>query len=166
MKFRKSKLQILVREANTSRLASRDLNLLKPEFMDQNQWELFVQRTLSPNFQEKSERFRAMRKKEDHIHTMSRRGYARLTHIMEKRSPTDTKITRSKVWIEGHKKKNGESSTQVVGEKMKEIQECPPDSQTQLTLLMMQLALCLARNLGVDCAEWASELHHRKLELL
>ncbi|XP_075492504.1 uncharacterized protein LOC142530559 [Primulina tabacum] len=44
-------LQILVREANTSRLASRDLNLLKPEFMDQNQWELFVQRTLSPNFQ-------------------------------------------------------------------------------------------------------------------
>ncbi|XP_073295033.1 uncharacterized protein [Primulina huaijiensis] len=116
--------------------------------------------------QEKSERFRAMRKKEDHIHTMSRRGYARLTHIMEKRSPTDTKITRSKVWIEGHKKKNGESSTQVVGEKMKEIQECPPDSQTQLTLLMMQLALCLARNLGVDCAEWASELHHRKLELL
>ncbi|XP_073279640.1 uncharacterized protein [Primulina huaijiensis] len=95
---RKSKLQILVREANTSRLASRDLNLLKPEFMDQNQWELFVQRTLSPNFQEKSERFRAMRKKQDHIHIMSRR-------VKEKRSPADTKITRSQVWIEGHKKK-------------------------------------------------------------
>ncbi|XP_073284710.1 uncharacterized protein [Primulina huaijiensis] len=33
--------------------------------------------------QEKSERFRAMRKKQDHIHTMSLRGYARLTHIMK-----------------------------------------------------------------------------------
>ncbi|KAG6489538.1 hypothetical protein ZIOFF_050812 [Zingiber officinale] len=48
---RKSKLQILVREANTSRVASRDLSLLKPEFMDQNQWDLFVQRTLSSTFQ-------------------------------------------------------------------------------------------------------------------
>ncbi|XP_073029683.1 uncharacterized protein [Primulina eburnea] len=48
---RKSKLQILVREANTSRVASRNLSLLKPEFMDQNQWDLFVKRTLSPTFQ-------------------------------------------------------------------------------------------------------------------
>ncbi|XP_042456113.1 uncharacterized protein LOC122040749 [Zingiber officinale] len=126
---RKSKLQILVREANTSRVASRDLSLLKPEFMDQNQWDLFVQRTLSSTFQEKSARFRAMREKQDHIHTMSRRGYARLTHIMEKTSPMDTKITRSQVWIEGHKRKNGEPSTQAVGEKMKKILECPPESQ-------------------------------------
>ncbi|KAG6518429.1 hypothetical protein ZIOFF_021904 [Zingiber officinale] len=50
---RKSKLQILVREANTSRVASRDLSLLKPEFMDQNQWDMFVQRTLSSTFQKK-----------------------------------------------------------------------------------------------------------------
>ncbi|KAG6472161.1 hypothetical protein ZIOFF_069618 [Zingiber officinale] len=50
---RKSKLQILVREANTSRVASQDLSLLKPEFMDQNQWDLFVQRTLSSTFQKK-----------------------------------------------------------------------------------------------------------------
>ncbi|XP_075514044.1 uncharacterized protein LOC142549135 isoform X2 [Primulina tabacum] len=89
----KSKLQILIREANTSRVASRNLSLLKPEFMDQNQWDLFVKRTLSPTFQEKSARFRAMREKQDHIHTMSRRGYTRLTHIM------------------------------------KQIQECPPESQ-------------------------------------
>ncbi|KAG6473935.1 hypothetical protein ZIOFF_067855 [Zingiber officinale] len=34
---RKSKLQILIREVNTGRAASRDLNLLKPEFMEQNQ---------------------------------------------------------------------------------------------------------------------------------
>ncbi|XP_042400992.1 uncharacterized protein LOC121991029 [Zingiber officinale] len=97
--------------------------------MDQNQWDLFVQRTLSSTFQEKSARFRAMREKQDHIHTMSRRGYARLTHIMEKTSPMDTKITRSQVWIEGHKRKNGEPSTQAVGEKMKKILECPPESQ-------------------------------------
>ncbi|XP_073157362.1 uncharacterized protein [Henckelia pumila] len=126
---RKSKLQILVRQANSSRMASRDLKLLKPEFMDQNQWELFVKRTLSPTFQEKCAKYRTMRLKQDHTHTMSRRGYARLSHIMKKTSPADTNITRSQVWIEGHKKKNGEPSTQAVREKMKEIEECPPESQ-------------------------------------
>ncbi|KAG6479184.1 hypothetical protein ZIOFF_062645 [Zingiber officinale] len=48
---RKSKLQILVREVNTGRAASLDLNLLKPEFMEQNQWDLFVKKTLSTTFQ-------------------------------------------------------------------------------------------------------------------
>ncbi|KAG6472554.1 hypothetical protein ZIOFF_070020 [Zingiber officinale] len=48
---RKFKLQILVREVNTGRVASRDLNLLKLEFMEQNQWDLFVKKTLSPTFQ-------------------------------------------------------------------------------------------------------------------
>ncbi|XP_073029684.1 uncharacterized protein [Primulina eburnea] len=60
---------------------------------------------------------------------MSRRGYARLTHIMEKTTQGDAKITRSQVWIEGHKKKNGEPIIEAVGEKMKQIQECPPESQ-------------------------------------
>ncbi|KAG6531035.1 hypothetical protein ZIOFF_004805 [Zingiber officinale] len=48
---KKSKLQILVREVNTGRVASRDLNLSKPEFLEQNQWDLFVKKTLSPTFQ-------------------------------------------------------------------------------------------------------------------
>ncbi|KAG6504252.1 hypothetical protein ZIOFF_036583 [Zingiber officinale] len=48
---RKSKLQILVREVNTGRATSRDLNLLKPEFMEQNQCDLFVKKTLSTTFQ-------------------------------------------------------------------------------------------------------------------
>ncbi|XP_073061521.1 uncharacterized protein [Primulina eburnea] len=95
--------------------------------------------------QEKSERFRAMRKKQNHIHTMSRRGYARLTHIMEKRSPADTKITRSQVWIEGHKRKNGEPSTQVVGEKMEEIQECPPDSQNTTNIVDDAISLVFGK---------------------
>ncbi|XP_075492915.1 uncharacterized protein LOC142530892 [Primulina tabacum] len=95
--------------------------------------------------QEKSERFRTMRKKQDHIHTMSRRGYARLTHIMEKRSPADTKITRSQVWIEGHKKKNGEPSTQAVGEKMKEIQECPPESQNTTNIVDDAISLVFGK---------------------
>ncbi|XP_074574073.1 uncharacterized protein LOC141830567 [Curcuma longa] len=125
---RKSKLQILVREANTGQVASRNLNILKPEFMDQQQWELFVKRTLSPEFQEKSVKFRAMRENQDHIHTMSRRGYARLANIMEKESPADTTITRSQVWIEGHKKKNGQPISQAIGDKIKEIEECPPEA--------------------------------------
>ncbi|XP_074573461.1 uncharacterized protein LOC141829877 [Curcuma longa] len=131
---RKSKLQILVREANTGQVASRNLNILKPEFMDQQQWELFVKRTLSSEFQEKSAKFRAMRVNQDHIHTMSRRGYARLASIMEKSSPADTTITRSQVWIEGHKKKNGEPISQAVGDKIKEIEECPPESLNTINI--------------------------------
>ncbi|XP_075514216.1 uncharacterized protein LOC142549251 [Primulina tabacum] len=52
-----------------------------------------------------------------------------LPYWSEKTTQGDTKITRSQVWIEGHKKKNGEPITEAVGEKMKQIQECPPESQ-------------------------------------
>ncbi|XP_073047502.1 uncharacterized protein [Primulina eburnea] len=76
---------------------------------------------------------------------MSRRGYARLTHIMEKRIPTDTKITRSQVWIEGHKKKNGEPSTQAVGEKMKQIQKCPPESQNTTNIVDDAISLVFGK---------------------
>lgn len=48
---RKSKLQILIREVNAGRAASRDLSLLKPEFMNEKQWDVFVKRTISPAFQ-------------------------------------------------------------------------------------------------------------------
>ncbi|XP_074556566.1 uncharacterized protein LOC141812474 [Curcuma longa] len=125
---RKSKLQILVREANAGKVATRNLDLLKPEFMDQQEWKLFIKRTLSPEFQAKSAKYREMRSNQDHIHTMSRRGYARLASMMEETNTTDTPITRSKVWIEGHKKKNGQPSSQAVGEKLKELEECPPES--------------------------------------
>ncbi|XP_075477543.1 uncharacterized protein LOC142518635 [Primulina tabacum] len=86
-----------------------------------------------------------MRKKQDHIDTMSRIGYSRLAHIMEKRSPTDTKITRSQVWIEGHKKKNGEPSTEAVGEKMKEIQECLPESQNKTYIVDDAISLVFGK---------------------
>ncbi|XP_073018740.1 uncharacterized protein [Primulina eburnea] len=126
---RKSKHQILVREVDDGRVASRDLSLLKLEFMDQNQWGLFVKKTLSPAFQEKSEKFKAMRGKQRHGHTMNRRGYARLAHIMEKTSSADIPITRTKVWVEGHKKRNRQPSGEAVGEKMKKIEECASESQ-------------------------------------
>ncbi|XP_073289611.1 uncharacterized protein [Primulina huaijiensis] len=98
---RKSKLQILIREVDDVRVASQDLCLLKPEFMDQNQWDLFVKKTRSSPFQEKSEKFKAMRGKQIHNHTMSRRGYARLAHIMEKTSSADIPITR-KIYVKKH----------------------------------------------------------------
>ncbi|XP_073021258.1 uncharacterized protein [Primulina eburnea] len=48
---------------------------------------------------------------------------------MEKTSSADIPITRTKVWVEGDKKKNGQPSGEAVGEKMKEIEECEPESQ-------------------------------------
>ncbi|XP_075478826.1 uncharacterized protein LOC142519679 [Primulina tabacum] len=115
--------------------------------MDQNQWDLFVQRTLSPNFQEKSERFRMMRKKQDHIHTMSWRDYARLTHIMEKRSPKIQKLRDRKFGLKVTRKKMGigEPGTQAVGEKMKEIQECPPESQNTTNIIDDAISLVFSK---------------------
>ncbi|XP_075484971.1 uncharacterized protein LOC142524766 [Primulina tabacum] len=86
--------------------------------------------------QEKSERFRAMRKNKITFHTMSRRG---------KEKPDRYKNTRSQLWIEGHKKKNREPSTQAVGEKMKEIQECPPDSQNATNIVDDAISLVFGK---------------------
>ncbi|XP_073058496.1 uncharacterized protein [Primulina eburnea] len=144
---RKSKLQILIREVHDGRVASRDLCLLKPEFMDQNQWDLFVKKTLSPAFQEKSGKFKAMREKQRHNHTMSRRGYARLAHIMEQTSSADIPITRTKVWVEGHKKKNGQPSGEAVGEKMKEIEECAPESQNTANIAEDAISLVFGKEI-------------------
>ncbi|XP_073046440.1 uncharacterized protein [Primulina eburnea] len=73
--------------------------------------------TLSPPFQEKSEKFKTMWGKQRHNHTMSRRCYARLAHIMEKTSSADIPITRTKVWVEGHKNKNGQPSVKLLEKK-------------------------------------------------
>ncbi|XP_073306640.1 uncharacterized protein [Primulina huaijiensis] len=144
---RKSKLQILIREVDDGRVASRDLCLLKPEFLYHNPWDLFVKKTRSSPFQEKSEKFMAMRGKQIHNHTMSRRGYARLAHIMEKTSSADIPITRTKVWVEGHKKKNGQLSGEAVGEKIKEIEECAPESQNTTNIVEDAISLVFGKEI-------------------
>ncbi|XP_073016988.1 uncharacterized protein [Primulina eburnea] len=144
---RKSKLQILIREVDDGRVASRDLCLLKPEFMDSHQRDLFVKKTRSSPFQEKSEKFKAMRGKQIHNHTMSRRGYARLAHIMEKTSSADIPITRTKVWVEGHKKKNGQPSCEAVGEKMKEIEACASESQNTTNIAEDAISLVFGKEI-------------------
>ncbi|XP_075520555.1 uncharacterized protein LOC142553901 [Primulina tabacum] len=72
--------------------------------------------------------------KQDYNHTMSRRSYARLAHVMGEKSPAEAPITRSKVWIEAHKKKNGQPSSQAVGERMREIEECPLESLNTINI--------------------------------
>ncbi|XP_073058505.1 uncharacterized protein [Primulina eburnea] len=97
--------------------------------------------------QEKSGKFKAMREKQRHNHTMSRRGYARLAHIMEQTSSADIPITRTKVWVEGHKKKNGQPSGEAVGEKMKEIEECAPESQNTANIAEDAISLVFGKEI-------------------
>ncbi|XP_073299957.1 uncharacterized protein [Primulina huaijiensis] len=88
-----------------------------------------------------------MKGKQRYNHTMSRRGYARLAHIMEKTSSADIPITRTKVWVEGHKKKNGQLSGEAVGEKMKEIEECAPESQNTTNIAEDAISLVFGKEI-------------------
>ncbi|KAK3199067.1 hypothetical protein Dsin_022482 [Dipteronia sinensis] len=54
-----------------------------------------------------SDRFKRMKAKQKMLHTMSRKGYARLEDEMRKESETPDAITRVDVWIRGHTKKGG-----------------------------------------------------------
>uniref|UniRef100_A0A2N9I3B2 DUF8039 domain-containing protein n=1 Tax=Fagus sylvatica TaxID=28930 RepID=A0A2N9I3B2_FAGSY len=91
--------------------------------------------------QVKSDKFSAMRKKQQLLHTMSRKGYARLENEMISVSETPLAVTRVDVWTQGHLKKNGEPINKAVDEtlvvtnhtlqKKKKIQDCTQSSTAQ-----------------------------------
>uniref|UniRef100_A0A2N9I0V6 DUF8039 domain-containing protein n=1 Tax=Fagus sylvatica TaxID=28930 RepID=A0A2N9I0V6_FAGSY len=72
-----------------------------------------------------------MRKKQQLLHTMSRKGYARLEDEMISASETPSAVTRVDVWTQGHLKKNGEPVNKAVDETLKKIQDCTQSSTSQ-----------------------------------
>ncbi|KAH9648884.1 hypothetical protein KPL70_025777 [Citrus sinensis] len=120
----KSEITTKIKEANKKTNRSRALALIRPKnvIFDED-WEAFVKHRLSPEFEEISKKFRNMRNEQEEVHTMGRRGYARTEHNMKKKCSDPTKITRVDVWLEGHRKKNGEPANEAVGRRMEKVVE-------------------------------------------
>ncbi|XP_028127336.1 uncharacterized protein LOC114323863 [Camellia sinensis] len=72
---------------------------------------------------EKSNIFRVMRKKQTLLHTMSRKGYARLEDEMRRESRAPSFISRVDGWIKGHMREEGKSMNEVLDTTVKKVQE-------------------------------------------
>ncbi|CAH9148420.1 unnamed protein product [Cuscuta epithymum] len=77
-------------------------------------WWRFI-KTKTSAFKAKNEKSKAMRCKQMQ-HTTSRKGMVRLAIDMERKSSNPFTISRVKVWIKGHTKKDGTPVNSVVGE--------------------------------------------------
>ncbi|KAK9284504.1 hypothetical protein L1049_023678 [Liquidambar formosana] len=99
----------------------RRLSLIKPaNIKSDREWDAFVRYRLSPQFQDQSSKFRTMRKRQTLLHTMSRKGYARLQHEMRKKNPM---VSRADVWTKGHLKKNDEPHNDAIADTLKKMEE-------------------------------------------
>lgn len=82
----KSRLRKDIRaQVKSSVNRTRTITLLRPKNVNSEEaWVKFVEDTLSPDFHEKSSRFRNMRTNQKLLHTMGRKGYPHLAHEMRK----------------------------------------------------------------------------------
>ncbi|CAL9022354.1 unnamed protein product, partial [Prunus brigantina] len=87
------------------------------------EWQSFIKKRLGPKYKEISERFKKMRAMQTMLHTMSRKGYARLEDEMRKASTSPDSITRGDVWIRGHTRKSGGFLNEEVANAVKKIEE-------------------------------------------
>ncbi|XP_028099226.1 uncharacterized protein LOC114298802 [Camellia sinensis] len=87
------------------------------------EWKAFVKNRLSKSFIEKSEKFKEMRAKQKVLHTMSRKGYARLEEDMKNQSQDPDSISRVDVWIKGHTRQKGKPINEVLKEAVNKVQE-------------------------------------------
>ncbi|CAH9051686.1 unnamed protein product [Cuscuta epithymum] len=95
-------------------------------------WKRFIKIKTSPSFKAISDKFKAMRRKQM-PHTCSRKGMVRLAVDMKRASADPSTVSRVKVWIKGHTKKDGTAVNSTVGEtidKLKEIESDTPSSSS------------------------------------
>ncbi|XP_028110890.1 uncharacterized protein LOC114309374 [Camellia sinensis] len=64
-----------------------------------------------------------MRAKQNVLHTMSRKGYARLEEEMKNQSPHPDSISRIDVWIKGHTRKKEKPVNEVLQAAVKKVEE-------------------------------------------
>ncbi|KAJ0074957.1 hypothetical protein Patl1_33825 [Pistacia atlantica] len=100
---------------------------LKPDNIKSiSEWKKFVEEKLGPRFKGKSEEMKNRRKKQT-SYTGGRRGYARITEDIKKKTGKQV-VSRVEVWIEAHKKKNGEPINTKTAEAIEKLQQMGNDS--------------------------------------
>ncbi|XP_010456971.1 PREDICTED: uncharacterized protein LOC104738503 [Camelina sativa] len=96
----------LVRKLRATR-SKEDIRNLKPSNIpSESAWFKWVKSRTSQSFKERSDRYRSLRRKQI-PHTTSRKGMVRLAHEMKKKASDPSKITRRKIWIDGHTHADG-----------------------------------------------------------
>ncbi|KAJ0080106.1 hypothetical protein Patl1_23757 [Pistacia atlantica] len=100
---------------------------LKPDNIKSiSEWKKFVEQKLGPRFKGKSEEMKNRRKKQTY-YKGGRRGYARMTEDIKKKTGKQV-VSRVEVWIEAHKKKNGEPINTKTAEAIENLQQMGNDS--------------------------------------
>ncbi|KAK9090485.1 hypothetical protein Sjap_023662 [Stephania japonica] len=119
----KAKLTKDIMEASKKKNKAKAIAHVRPANIKSDlEWNEFVEERLSPGFQEKSEKYRAIRKKLKFAHTMSRKGYARLEQEMKKTQANPSTISRVDLWTQGHLKRNGEPLNDEIASIVEELQ--------------------------------------------
>ncbi|KAJ0099241.1 hypothetical protein Patl1_20504 [Pistacia atlantica] len=91
-----------------------------------SEWKKFVEEKLGPKFKGKSEEMKNRRKKQT-SYTGGRRGHAHMTEDIKKKTGKRV-VSRVEVWIEAHKKKNGEPINTKTAEAIEKLQQMGNDS--------------------------------------
>ncbi|CAL5384394.1 unnamed protein product [Camellia sinensis] len=92
---------------------ARNIALTEPDKIGMDEWKAFVKNRLS---KASFEKFKEMRAKQKVLHTMSRKGYARLEEDMKNQSQDPDSISRVDVWIKGHTRQKGKPINEVLKE--------------------------------------------------
>ncbi|CAL5357435.1 unnamed protein product [Camellia sinensis] len=108
-----SELSRKIRPLGKSAKLAHNIVLTKPDNVEMVEWKAFA----------KSKRFRAMRKNQTLLHTMSRKGYTRSEDEMRRESRAPSSISRVDVWIKWHTRKEGKCMNEVLDATMKKVQE-------------------------------------------
>ncbi|KAF7148533.1 hypothetical protein RHSIM_Rhsim03G0123400 [Rhododendron simsii] len=125
--WRASKSRLVTKVKNAPNEEAR-LKLQPDNVKSLHEWKDFVKEKTSATFKVKSEKFQEMRKTQLELqHTMSRKGYARLTAELKAKK---LKTSRVAVWATGHRKKDGRPSNTTVAQKINDMEKIELDTQS------------------------------------
>ncbi|XP_052287667.1 uncharacterized protein LOC102629700 isoform X2 [Citrus sinensis] len=99
------------------------------DFIEQEDWEVFVRYRTSSAFEEISQKYRERRAKNIYNHCLSRKGYVGLKEELQQAAGNNEEISRSTLWKAARKNKKGRYTSEVVREKADEIDEITKKSE-------------------------------------
>ncbi|TYK17902.1 uncharacterized protein E5676_scaffold306G001840 [Cucumis melo var. makuwa] len=139
----KSRLVKQIRDAPTK---DAILKLMPDNLQSVDDWMDFVSEKTSATFKLKSEKYKAMKKKQL-PHTCSRKGYARLAEEMRKSSSDPSLVTRVALWTKAHKRKDGQPVNSQVAETLERIEQTEAETTVSTTNVVDD---ALSKVLGPD----------------
>ncbi|TYK13531.1 putative TNP1-like transposon protein [Cucumis melo var. makuwa] len=124
----------------------KSIQLMPDNLQSVDDWMDFVSEKTSATFKLKSEKYKAMKKKQL-PHTCSRKGYARLAEEMRKSSSDPSLVTRVALWTKAHKRKDGQPVNSQVAETLERIEQTEAETTVSTTNVVDD---ALSKVLGPD----------------